>query len=63
MRGSRARPTPLIRLRINQVEPLAGAAESEDGVEVAFDGWMELIGAIAELLTEAKERSDHDRRV
>jgi hypothetical protein len=32
------------------VEPLAGAAQTEDGVEVAFDGWMELIGAIAELL-------------
>jgi hypothetical protein len=29
---------------------LAGAAQTEDGVEVAFDGWMELIGAIAELL-------------
>jgi Sigma-70 region 2 len=40
----------VIRLRIGRVEPLAGTVVTEDGAERAFSGWMELIGAIAELI-------------
>lgn len=40
----------VIRLRIRRVEPLAGTVITEDGAERVFSGWMELIGAIAELI-------------
>ena len=40
----------VIRLRIRRVEPLAGTVVTEDGAERVFSGWMELIGAIAELI-------------
>lgn len=40
----------VIRLRIRRVEPLAGTVETEDGAQRVFSGWMELIGAIAELI-------------
>lgn len=40
----------MIRLRIRRVEPLAGTVVSEDGAERVFSGWMELIGAIAEVI-------------
>jgi hypothetical protein len=40
----------VIRLRIGRVEPLAGTVVTEDGAERVFSGWMELIGAIAELI-------------
>jgi hypothetical protein len=39
-----------IRLRIQRLEPLTGTASTDDGSELVFEGWMELIGAIAELL-------------
>jgi hypothetical protein len=50
MRITRSTTAPVTRLRIDRVGPLAWAAQTEGGVEVAFDGWMELIGAVAELL-------------
>ena len=40
----------VIRLGVRRVEPLAGTVVTEDGAERAFSGWMELIGAIAELI-------------
>jgi hypothetical protein len=40
----------VIRLRIQRLEPLLGIASTHDGSELVFEGWMELIGAIAELL-------------
>jgi hypothetical protein len=40
----------VIRLRIRRVEPLAGTVVTQDGAERVFSGWMELIGAIAELI-------------
>jgi hypothetical protein len=39
-----------IRLRIQRREPLLGTVGATEGSELAFEGWMELIGAIAELL-------------
>ncbi|GEM_PF-6338478 len=38
-----------IRIRVDRTEPLTGTAVA-DGSARRFDGWMGLIGAIAELL-------------
>jgi hypothetical protein len=43
----------VIRLRIQRSEPLTGTAVTGDGATVGFEGWMELIGAVAELLGSA----------
>ncbi len=43
-----------IRLRLQQLEPLKGTAATEEGVDLAFEGWMELIGAIAEILGHSR---------
>ena len=40
----------VIRLRIQRSEPLTGTASTGDGAELAFAGWMGLIGVVAELL-------------
>lgn len=40
----------VIRIRIQRLEPLTGTAAADDGAGVSFEGWMELIGALAELL-------------
>jgi hypothetical protein len=46
-----ARPADMvIRLRIQRLEPLRGTAAADEGSELVFEGWMELIGAIAELV-------------
>jgi hypothetical protein len=43
----------LIRIWIERAEPLAGAAAIEGTEPRAFDGWLELLGVIAELVTAA----------
>ncbi len=40
----------VVQIRIERLEPLTGTAAMRDGAELAFEGWMELIGAVAELL-------------
>jgi|SRR5215510_2367317 len=40
----------VIRIRVLRVDPLTGIAVSEDGAERGFEGWMELIGAVANLI-------------
>jgi len=40
----------VIRVRIERLEPLRGTAATEDGAERPFEGWMELIGAVAALI-------------
>ncbi|WP_046472207.1 hypothetical protein [Allosalinactinospora lopnorensis] len=45
------RPLPMvIRLRVERTEPLAGTAAAEDGTELGFEGWMELLRVVAALL-------------
>jgi hypothetical protein len=44
----------VIRLRIRRVEPLAGSATTEGGAARAFEGWMELMGVIADLIGSPK---------
>jgi hypothetical protein len=45
----------VIHLSISQGVPLTGTARAEEGSELAFEGWLELLGAIAQLM-------DHDLR-
>ncbi len=40
----------VIQIRVLQSEPLTGIATTKDGAELFFDGWMELIGAVANLI-------------
>lgn len=40
----------MIRVSVEQAEPLRGTAASEDEAPVAFEGWMEFLGVVAELL-------------
>jgi hypothetical protein len=40
----------LIRVWIERTQPLAGTAEREGAARVAFDGWLELLRAISELV-------------
>lgn len=44
-------PLPaVIRIDVDRSEPLAGTATLEDGDTLAFEGWMELMRVVAELL-------------
>lgn len=43
-----------IRIRVERTEPLGGTAVT-DGSARRFDGWMGLIGAIADLLGNTDE--------
>ena len=49
-----------IRIRVERTEPLSGSAVTE-GTARRFDGWMGLIGAIAELLGSADEDVEEAR--
>lgn len=40
----------VIRVSIEQTQPLKGTAATEDTAPVAFDGWMEFLGVVSELL-------------
>jgi hypothetical protein len=40
----------LIRLQIENLEPLAGKAASEGSYPLHFDGWLELLKVISELV-------------
>ena len=52
--GVATRPLPtVIHVRIERAEPLAGTAATEKGATLAFEGWMELIRVISELLGSA----------
>ena len=46
----------LIRIRISNTQPLTGTAATEGRDPLHFDGWLELLGVIAELV----ERSQGD---
>lgn len=57
--GSAAGSTEVtIRLRIRRMGPLIGAASVGDGAELPFEGWMGLIGAVADLIGSPDQRSD-----
>jgi hypothetical protein len=43
----------LIRIWIQRVEPLAGTAATEGSEPLRFDGWLELLRVVSELVTAA----------
>ena len=43
----------LILTRIERLEPLAGTASMEEAEPLHFDGWLELLRAISELVATA----------
>jgi hypothetical protein len=43
----------LIRVWIERIQPLAGTAATEQAEPVGFDGWLELLRAISELVAAA----------
>lgn len=43
----------LIRLSIEGTEPLAGSAATEGGDPLHFDGWLELLRVVSELVAAA----------
>jgi hypothetical protein len=52
----------VIHLRIERLEPLTGSAVTEEGAALAFEGWMELINAISELLGSSGRPPTNDRQ-
>jgi hypothetical protein len=45
----------LIRIRIDQTQPLTGTATTRGGTPLPFDGWLELLRVIAELVAGATD--------
>jgi hypothetical protein len=43
----------LIRIRIENTQPLAGTAATEGSEPLRFDGWLELLRVISELVATA----------
>ena len=52
----------VIRIRVQRLDPLTGIAASETGAEVGFEGWMELIGAVANLIGSPDRPVTMDQR-
>ena len=42
--------TKVIHLWIEQGEPLSGTAADDEGPPVPFEGWVELLGVVSELI-------------
>ena len=40
----------VIRVSVEHTEPLRGTAATEDEAPVAFEGWLEFLGAVSKLL-------------
>jgi hypothetical protein len=43
----------LIRIWLERTQPLAGTAATEGAAPRRFDGWLELLGALSELVATA----------
>jgi hypothetical protein len=52
----------VIRIRVQRLDPLTGIAASETGAEFGFEGWMELIGAVANLIGSPDHPDIMDQR-
>src|SRR4029450_8066714 len=52
-RTQREAPDVLIRIWVERMEPLAGAAGAGGGEPLRFDGWLELLGVVSELVAAA----------
>jgi hypothetical protein len=45
----------LIRIRIEGTQPLAGTAATKGSKPLRFDGWLELLRVVSELVAAAEE--------
>jgi hypothetical protein len=53
-----------IRVAIRAVDPIVGTARTESGSEVAFEGWLELLEVIAQMVdphAQTTSGPDQDR--
>jgi catechol 2,3-dioxygenase-like lactoylglutathione lyase family enzyme len=48
----------LIRIWVERMEPLAGAAATEGSEPLPFDGWLELLRVVSELVATAPSRGE-----
>jgi hypothetical protein len=48
----------LIRISVESSQPLAGSAASDDAGPLYFDGWLELLRVLSELVTPARSGGD-----
>jgi hypothetical protein len=48
----------LIRVWIERREPLAGTATTKGSEPLRFDGWLELLGVVSELVAAAPSSGD-----
>jgi hypothetical protein len=51
----------LIRIRIERTQPLAGIAKIEGTEPLAFDGWLELLRVLSELVAAAASPAEGGR--
>ncbi len=47
---SAGRGPRVIRVAVESIEPLTGTAAAETGQQVPFEGWLGLLGVLAELV-------------
>jgi hypothetical protein len=48
----------LIRIWIDGTQPLTGTATTKGSEPLRFDGWLELLGVVAELVAAAPSSGD-----
>ncbi len=48
----------LIRISVESSQPLAGSAASDEAGPLYFDGWLELLKVVSELVTPTRPGGD-----
>jgi hypothetical protein len=52
----------LIRISVESSQPLAGSAVSDEAGPLYFDGWLELLRVVSELVTPARAGGEDANR-
>jgi hypothetical protein len=52
----------LIRISVDSSQPLAGSAASDEAGPLYFDGWLELLRVVSELVTPARSGGEDANR-
>ena len=52
----------LIRISVESSQPLAGSAASDKAGPLQFDGWLELLRVVSELVTPARSGEEDANR-
>jgi hypothetical protein len=53
----------LIRISVESSQPLAGSAASDEAGPLYFDGWLEMLRVVSELVTPAHSGGEDANRV